>query len=382
MMTCVIALKPALQRFDWGSRRGIPELLGFEPDGGPYAEAWWGAHPLAPSELADGTTLDAYLASDPEVLLGADVAREYLGLPYLLKVLAIARPLSIQVHPALERARCGFEDEESRGVDLRDSGRIFKDASHKPELLFALSTLTVLSGFRPEAELAADLESLGPDARPLLDALNAGGLQGYVSHALHGDRSREVAALEAKGSACGEAGRIAARALEVYPGDPGALVALAMNPVVLSPGEAVFTDAGVVHCYVEGLGVEIMANSDNVVRAGLTHKPINIDLLVDLVRFEASPPALVTGDTESGARVLRTKATEFALAAVDTSVAQVPAAPRIVLALEGAVKLTVATGEQCSIVPGQAVFVPHVDGDLTVAAEGLCVVATVGTARD
>lgn len=378
-MSCVIALTPVVQRFEWGAHDGIPQLLGMEPDGGPYAEAWWGAHPFAPSGTDQGT-LDAVIARDPDEALGTRVATEFGTLPFLLKVLAIARPLSIQVHPTSAIAREGFDAEEARGIPLDDRARTFKDPSHKPELLVAITPMEVLAGLRSAEDLARDVASLtGEGAVALGEALERGGLAAYITAALDGGHLDTVAALAAmpedsRGSL--GAARLAAR---MYPDDPGVLVALAMNAESLAPGDAVFTPAGVVHCYLGGMGLEIMANSDNVVRAGLTSKPINTGLLRRIARLDHTPAERPSGVTTGAARHFDTEAEEFALDLVDDGTAIVSAGPRIVLALGGGCEV-VADDDRCHVRAGHAVFIPASTGDVTVTSVGLTAVASVPAA--
>ena len=376
MMACVIAMTPAMMRFDWGSTSGLPGLLDFAPDGGPYAEAWWGAHPLAPSTTPAGP-LDEVIGADPEGALGAAVVEQFGGLPYLLKVLAIARPLSIQVHPTMERARQGYAAEHHTGIGLADPARIYKDSWHKPEMLLAVTPMTVLSAFRAVDGLAEDLERLGgDDAASLAATLATGGTEAYIADVLTADHSDALARLAAGSAGAGASAIIAKEALAHYPDDRGALVALAMNAVRLEPGQALYTPAGVVHCYIEGVGVEIMANSDNVVRAGLTHKPINSDLLRELATLEPAAPVTPIESVEGAARHLSTDAPEFELTVVTRGVASCPPGPRVVLVLDGSASLATATAAQ-TLARGEAVFVPASDGDLSIDASGTVVVASV-----
>lgn len=379
MMASVIALTPALQRYDWGSTQGIPDLLGLATDGGPYAEAWWGAHSSAPSLTASGP-LDALIAADPEGTLGAIVARDYGKLPYLLKFLSIAKPLSIQVHPTLERARSGFAAEEDAGVAITDSERIYKDASHKPEMLFAVTDMTVLSGFRPAAELMSDLERLGEDASILRDALRTGGIAGYVTAALTGDHAIVLNKLARGLTGGGASAHIASEALAHFENDAGALVALAMNALTLKPGEALYTPSGTVHCYIRGDGMEIMANSDNVVRAGLTHKPINANLLRELAVLSPAAPVVPDEAIIGSARRLSTDAAEFEFVVVSNGVFDAESGPRIVLALDGEARLK--TAHDVTILGrGDSVFVADSEGPVHIEANGVVVIASVPVPR-
>lgn len=380
-MASVIALTPALQRFDWGSSQGIPDLLGFAPDGGPYAEAWWGAHPFAPSTTAHGS-LDALIAAAPVATLGEAVAREYGRLPYLLKVLSIARPLSIQVHPVLESARAGFAAEEEGGVPITHPQRTYKDASHKPEMLVAISPMTVLSGFRPEAELMSDLELMGgDDVAGLRRSLATGGTAAYVTDVLtreHADAIDRLAAGDAGDSA---SATVARETLTHYEGDAGALVALAMNAVDLAPGEALFTPSGTVHCYIRGDGVEIMANSDNVVRAGLTHKQVNADLLRELAVLVPAAPVVPSAAASGATTTFSPGVDEFELSVVRGGTVTVNEGPRIVLSLAGRARLT-AAADSAELSHGAAVFIAAHEGPVTIDAEGVVVIASMPVVRD
>lgn len=380
MMATVIALTPALMRFDWGSSQGIPDLLGFAADGAPYAEAWWGAHPSAPSRTASGP-LDAVIAADPVGALGAGVAQNYGRLPYLLKVLSIAQPLSIQVHPTLERARAGFAAEEESGVDIHDLARTYKDPSHKPEMLVAVTQMTVLSGFRPERELMTDLEQMGDAGAALRAALSGGGIEGYVTAALTADHGAALAAL-AEGACCtSPQAKIAGEALSHFERDAGALIALAMNAVTLSPGDALYTPAGTVHCYISGDGVEIMASSDNVVRAGLTHKPINAALLRDLAVLAPGTPAVPRESVVGAARRFSTDATEFELVVVRDGQFDAESGPRICLAIDADARVTTAL-DATMLEKGEAVFVGANEGPAHVETSGVVVIASVPGPRD
>ncbi len=382
-MAPMFALTPAMQRSDWGSTQGIPRLMGFEPDGEPYAEAWWGAHPSAPS-LTESGPLDAVIAADPQGALGTAAARDYGKLPYLLKFLSIAQPLSIQVHPTLERARSGFAAEEEGGVAITDSGRNYKDASHKPEMLFAVTEMTVLSGFRPEADLASDLECLGGEASVLRAALREGGIAGYVTAALTGDHGgtlTRLARLVGGDAPDSFQAQIACEALARHENDPGALVALAMNALNLQPGEALYTPAGTVHCYIRGDGVEIMANSDNVVRAGLTHKPVNAGLLRELAVLSPAEPAWPVETVIGAARRLSTDAAEFELVVVSAGAFEAEeAGPRIVLALDAEARVTTAR-DAATLSQGESVFVADSEGPVHIETDGVVVIASVPVPR-
>lgn len=251
-------VKGVVQHYAWGDPLFIPRLLGVEPDGRPWAELWLGTHPIGPAHLADGTPL-------------ADVTGE---LPYLLKVLAAAQPLSLQTHPDAEQAREGH----ARGE--------FPDPHPKPELLCALTPVEALCGVRPPAATLELLDELG--AAELREVLASDGPRAAFEALLRGrlDPAPIVAA-------CHRSNRREARWVtrldELHPGDPSVAATLLLNLVRLRAGEALRLDAGTLHAYLEGAGIELMGASDNVVRAGLTSKPVDVELLLRIADTDPLP---------------------------------------------------------------------------------------------
>jgi mannose-6-phosphate isomerase len=293
-------LTNTVRHYPWGSRTVIPELLGEPaPADLPYAELWMGAHPDAPSVLADGTPLDKAIEQRPEALLG-DAVRERFGerLPFLMKVLAAEQPLSLQAHPTNEQAQAGFAAEEAAGVRRDEPTRTFKDPFHKPELLLALTTFEALCGFRPVEESLHCLAKLQvPELKPTIAALARGGLRAAIPQllALPGARRTELvtAVAEAAGGFVAahdpefiNTYRWAATLAQTYPGDPGVVISLMCNHLKLAPGEAVFLPAGNLHAYLCGAGVEVMASSDNVLRGGLTGKHVDLAALIEVLDFK------------------------------------------------------------------------------------------------
>jgi mannose-6-phosphate isomerase len=293
-------LTNTVRHYPWGSRTVIPELLGEPaPADLPYAELWMGAHPDAPSVLADGTPLDKAIEQRPEALLG-DAVRERFGerLPFLMKVLAAEQPLSLQAHPTNEQAQAGFAAEEAAGVPRDEPTRTFKDPFHKPELLLALTTFEALCGFRPVEESLHCLAKLQvPELKPTIAALARGGLRAAIPQllALPGARRTELvtAVAEAAGGFVAahdpefiNTYRWAATLAQTYPGDPGVVISLMCNHLKLAPGEAVFLPAGNLHAYLCGAGVEVMASSDNVLRGGLTGKHVDLAALIEVLDFK------------------------------------------------------------------------------------------------
>ncbi|WP_326596983.1 mannose-6-phosphate isomerase, class I [Streptomyces sp. NBC_01803] len=322
-------LHNTLRTYAWGSATALPELLGAEPTGEPQAELWMGAHPAAPSRVDRGAghvPLTDVIAADPEGELGEAAVREFgPRLPFLLKLLAAESPLSLQVHPDRPQARAGYAAEEERGLPVDAPDRNYKDANHKPELICALTPFDGLCGFRPAAEAADLLEELGVGAlKPYADALRAhpegGALREVLTAVLTADpeaMAETVAEAAEAAARLGGAYAVYAELARHFPGDPGVIAATLLNRVRLEPGEALFLGAGVPHAYLRGLGVEIMANSDNVLRCGLTPKHVDVPELLRVVRFEAGGPgvlrpAAAPGDA-TGEEVYATPIDEFRL---------------------------------------------------------------------
>ena len=255
------------QHYAWGDQSAIPHMVGLEPDGQPWAEWWMGTHPLAPSTTDDGAALQA-------------IAGE---LPYLLKLMAAAQPLSLQTHPDRLQAETGWEREEQLGIPRDAPQRTYRDRFAKPEMLCALTTFDTLCGFRPVDATVALLRDIGADDLAVL--LQHEKLATAVD-ALY----RRQFDITATIAACRRHGRVEAKLVaelaEAYPDDPSVAVTLLLNRVLLGPGEAVFLGPGNLHAYLRGFGVEVMANSDNVVRGGMTVKHIDVDELLDVLDFE------------------------------------------------------------------------------------------------
>ena len=381
-----------VQRYDWGSVEAIPQLLGVDPDGEPQAELWLGAHDSAPSIATVGgerIALDRLITHAPGQMLGRRVVEQFgPRLPYLLKVLAAGRALSLQVHPSLEQAREGYALENAAGVELTDPARSFKDDQHKPEMMVALTQFEGLAGFRSARAILDLLDGLkGELVSGVRESLSrdrgSSGMHDAFHHLLSarsdencGDDIRAtVESIEARleaGSPFPRADRTVVDLARQHTGDPGAIASLMLNRVSLEPGEALFVTAGVVHAYLSGLGIEIMANSDNVLRAGLTTKRVDEENLVRCTSFAPRSPA-VPEMTRQGGRgqvhTYRVPVSEFALTMADVDPAEevvLPhSGPRIVLCLAGEAALACADGTTTAIRRGESVFVPHAAGALT-----------------
>ncbi|PWD52100.1 mannose-6-phosphate isomerase, class I [Serinibacter arcticus] len=382
-------LAPALRHYDWGSTTAIPELLGESADGSAVAEAWFGAHAHGSSlvvphtdEASDGPdgretwpTLADVVARDPRLLLGEDVVERFgAELPFLLKLVAPVSPLSLQVHPSLEQAAVGWVREERSGVPAAADHRTYRDTNHKPEMLYALTTFEALSGFRTPRRAAEILDGLGtPLITSTIERLRYGhsaqGVRSAFEYVLLGARDRDAdvgvaveriaARLESGTSPSEHADTIALRIAREHPGDRGILASLLLNPVTLRPGEAMFVPAGAVHAYIAGLGVEVMASSDNVVRAAMTSKHRDARALLDIVDVRPAPPIrLAPEHARSGVEVFYAPVEDFELAVltVDERPVEIDGGgPRIVLAIEGDLELCL--GDVVERLPrGAAVF--------------------------
>lgn len=344
---------------------------------------------------AGRSSLRDLIARAPGEMLGADVARRHGGeLPYLLKLIAPDQPLSLQVHPSLEQARAGFEREEAAGISRTAPHRSYRDRNHKPELAYALTPFEAICGLRTPRRIAEVLGSLG---LPLTDRLAAlveeRGVGAVFADLLSAgtrpspEQIQQVVAacaarLERGTSPSPRADRIVETLAQHYPGDPGVVASLLMNPVSLRPGEALFIPAGTVHAYLSGTAVEIMAASDNVLRAGLTPKHVDVEELVRIMDDAAVPPIRIAPEHMSEAMsTFYVPVDDFELSVVHlrdaTSTERLRSrGPRTVVCLEGAVEIF-AGGRREPLNSGQAIFVPHSDGELAVRGFGDVVVASV-----
>ncbi|WP_225845548.1 mannose-6-phosphate isomerase, class I [Streptomyces sp. HPF1205] len=401
-------LTNTVRPYAWGSTTAIPDLLGTRPTGEPQAELWMGAHPGAPSRVDRGSglvPLDAVIEADPVAELGeATVKRFGPRLPFLFKVLAAATPLSLQVHPDLAQARAGFADEETRGIPLDAPHRNYKDANHKPEMLVALSEFDGLCGFRRPTEAADLLDALGVGAlAPYADILRAHpedrALREVLAAVLGADPEETAGTVHAATEA---ATRLAAtpgaphaadyaayaKAARDFPGDRGLIAAMLLNYVRLQPGEALYLGAGVPHAYLDGLGVEIMANSDNVLRCGLTPKHIDIPELLRIVRFEAGDPGVLRPEAgPDGEEVYAAPIEEFRLSRYVLAPGSGPrtldqGTPQILLCTAGRAQLrtlgpaATATEPALTLVRGESAYIPA--GERTeLTGEGTVFRATV-----
>ncbi|WP_104082379.1 mannose-6-phosphate isomerase, class I [Cryobacterium sp. Y11] len=431
--------------YAWGSTRAIAELLGRAPSGAPEAELWLGAHAGSPSMIEDpslvggATTLAEWIAASPEVALGvgwsapkADAGAAAVNvagapstgsaanaaadapaprLPYLLKILAAARPLSLQAHPTSEQARAGFDLENEAGIPVDAGNRNYRDPFHKPELIFVLSdTFEALCGFRPLAEVRGiiaelrllDLATDDPQGAAIDSLENhlAQGLRDTVDWLLRDGRGGDsgevkwlverVVALAEHAEFLAEGGAVIGYARELatvrllaaeYPGDPGIVLGLLLNRVSLQRGEAMYLPAGNIHAYLSGLGVELMAASDNVLRGGLTPKHIDIEELLGVLDFTpGQSPYLVPVVTAPGVSRYRPGVPDFELVHIEAdaepaSATPVPmrqitlTGPAIAICTAGGLLVAGSTSSR-TLTRGQTMYVTPDEGTLTFAGTG------------
>lgn len=348
--------------YAWGSTRLIAALQGRAEAAGPEAELWFGDHPGGSARLSDGRKLS-------EVTGGT--------LPFLLKLLAAAGPLSIQVHPTLAQAQSGFEREAA----LPASERLYSDRNHKPEMVVALTAFEALAGMREAQEALTITAVLGDAAAPLQERLRReheplrAAVQWALAEADAAQISPLIAAIVLSDSAELAPARLVA---EHYPDDAGVIVALLMNHVRLEPGEAMFTHAGQVHAYLSGLGVEVMAASDNVLRGGLTHKRVDVPEFLAIAELTPAPVRIQRPDLAAEVIEFDVPTPDFVLRRVRCAgdlrvIAELGAA--IALAVTG--EVTASSGDDTvTLRPGQAAFLSSGSPPLTLGGDGEVYIAS------
>lgn len=374
-----------IQHYSWGSKTALTELYGIEnPEHQPMAELWMGAHPDASSMLSqDGQqiSLAELIKQDPEKMLGGSIATNFSGLPFLFKVLCAAGPLSVQVHPDKHAAEQGYARENQAGIPLSSPLRNYKDNNHKPELIYALTPFRAMNGFRPLEQIAGLLKPL-VDAHPQISEFIAQpdvtGLRKLFATLLSLQGNEAVFALqrlaEVSANLSDETWQTIQGLQQSYPGDMGQFMPLLLNVVILQPGQAMFLFAKTPHAYLQGSGLEIMANSNNVLRAGLTPKHIDIPELLANVEFVSCPAEqLLTRPVNSQHE------TSFPVPVDDfsfsihqlQSTAQALSwqGPRIIFCLEGTACCQSA-GQQLTLLPGESAFIPASEEQLLVSGHG------------
>jgi mannose-6-phosphate isomerase len=376
-----------IQNYAWGSPSSFTQLFGTANTAGePQAEIWMGAHPNGCSMVdtgAEQTKLSNLISQNLSLFLSDKIASRFGELPYLFKVLAAEKALSIQVHPNKQQAELGFEHEEQQGIPLSASNRNYKDANHKPELVYALTDYTAMNGFRPISEILAHFNYLDiPELNSLVNDLSGdqtpNGLASFFAGllSLQGEQ-KEVALMmlimKAKLSPT-PLFNLIAELEEQYPDDVGLFAPLILNVIALKPGQAMYLDAETPHAYIKGTGLEIMANSDNVLRAGLTPKYMDVKELVSCTRFnEKRIDSLLLEPThDNGMLEYPIPVEDFKFAIIEHSEQREidTQGAEILLPLDEAMTLTHICGEQCVIEKGQSVFIPAFAQQYTIDCAG------------
>ena len=403
-MMPIYKLRNVIQPYAWGSRTALAELLGQPvPSQAPQAELWMGAHPKAPSRIwhaGDWQNLDQMSRQYPDFFLGETVARRFANrFPFLFKVLAVEQPLSIQAHPNAQQARSGFERENRLGIALSAPHRNYKDDQHKPECVCALSAFSALCGFRSASDILAKLRLVWPEDFPeplslLMDFPEPAAIRAFF-HRLMTQPESSVRALVAQVVAKAEAFSTSdpvfdwmVRLNDFYPGDVGVLSPAILNFITLQSGEALYLPSGQLHAYLSGVAVEVMANSDNVLRGGLTAKHVDVCELFEVLDFAPRPVnVLCPVVMEEGWRQYEVNAAEFALSRVvlkpgrPCHAAADRLGPQIILCTHGKAEIlwtgadspmTIAQGESVLITPALPDYCISGQADLYRAAVGRC----------
>lgn len=376
----------SVQNYAWGSKTALTDLYGIaNPNNLPMAELWMGAHPKSSSKIEDASgqvrSLRDVIDADKAALLGDKVAQRFGELPFLFKVLCADQPLSIQVHPNKQASEIGFAKENAAGIPLDAAERNYKDPNHKPELVFALTPFLAMNAFREFSEIISLLQPVSGANNAIahfLENPNAEALSQLFASLLNmqgEEKSHALAVLKAAvESQQGEPWETIRLIAQFYPDDSGLFSPLLLNVVKLNPGEAMFLFAETPHAYLQGVALEVMANSDNVLRAGLTPKYIDIPELVANVKFVTKPAAeLLTQPVKNGAELdFPIPVEDFAfslhdLSQTETTIAQESAA--ILFCVEG--EATLHKGEQHLVLkPGESAFVAANESPVSVSGTG------------
>ena len=381
MMKTIALLENPVQNYAWGSRSFIPDLLGeVSPAADPMAELWMGTHPKAPSVVLlqdERISLLELIRRRPIDILGESVAKRFSNdLPFLFKVLAAAEPLSIQAHPNRDQAREGFANENLQKIPLNAFNRNYKDQNHKPEIICALEPFWALKGFRRVEEIVLLMDKIA--ARALEQDLSAlrkrpdkEGLKTFFRALIMMEKAPRTKALmeaaeQSEKLACDDpAFEWVVKLSESYPGDIGILSPILLNLVHLQPGEAMNIPAGELHAYLEGAGIELMANSDNVLRGGLTPKNVAVSELLNILSFKAGTARLLRPDQRADCEgVYETDTDEYNLSVLDIHEGDFFKSPRkrsveIMICIEGDARITdLGMGDVLSLKKGTSFIVP------------------------
>lgn len=377
-----------IQNYDWGSRTAIQDLFGFANEAQqPQAEVWMGTHPNGCSIVKQGSTnvsLSELIKQDPPAFLSQSTSKAFGDLPFLFKILAADKALSIQVHPNKQDAELGYAKEQELGVPLSAFNRNYKDANHKPELVYALTEYQAMNGFRPFDEIITEFRLCDiPEVNGYLEQFernpNQDGLCHFFVEILSMKEARKLNAVDhlLSYAAMNQARLVYALILDLaeqYPNDVGLFAPLLLNVITLKPGEAMFLCARTPHAYIKGTGLEIMANSDNVLRAGLTPKHMDVEELVKCTDFIPKPinTLLTQAEINGSEHHFPVSVQDFQF-----SVFQAPKEQRvemtsaeILMPIDADVALLAQSGETLVLGKGQSAFIPAYVGNYTISCEG------------
>ncbi|XKM13032.1 mannose-6-phosphate isomerase, class I [Orbaceae bacterium ac157xtp] len=375
MQTTIWKLQNVIKHYDWGTFNALTQLFNIQnPDNKPMAEVWMGAHPAGVSTAIDSKgnkiQLDALIAANPSNILGDSIAKQFNNtLPYLFKILSANAPLSIQVHPELSKAKAGFAKENALNIPLDSPKRNFKDPNHKPELIYALTPFWAMNAFRPIDEIIKlftqlDLSCFADEVAKLANNPTPESLHHFFafSLSLNGDKKQKaIAELLTKSKPFNTVPfTLIQEVSKQYPDDAGLFAPLILNVIELQPGQAMFLKAETPHAYLKGTGLEIMASSDNVLRAGLTPKYIDTAELLANTRFDsvAKDDLLTTPTNHENVTAFSVPVRDFVFDIVESDeVAKTfnTNSAEILLCLEG--ELTVSASDSFTLKPGESVFI-------------------------
>jgi mannose-6-phosphate isomerase len=365
-----------IKEYSWGNRTSISKLIGINnPEQKNQAELWMGAHSNGCSKIKLNNTmtlLSDFIQKDKIAILSKKTTETFTGLPYLFKVLAVETALSIQVHPNKNQAEIGFKKEQEAGISITSEDRNYRDSNHKPELVYALTPYLAMNGFKEFNEIITLFKKLSiPLIQTLVDAfmteVNSTGLKHFFTDlfSIKGKIKKQVIQKLLKYSNEHKSESLFALILDLskqYPNDTGLFAPLILNVITLQPGEAMFLYACTPHAYIKGTGLEIMANSDNVLRAGLTPKHIDVEELVSCTNFETTPLSTLkfTPENKDGGIYYPVPVNDFKLSifeSVNEMIIHMQSA-EILLVLDTAATLTHQSGEIIKVNKGASLFIP------------------------
>lgn len=372
-------LKNIVKEYSWGSYTAIPKLFGKRPPyDKPHAEVWIGAHISASSMVKTGSKWEALkdlIDKYPDEILGKECAKKYGGqLPFLFKIIAAKEPLSIQAHPNLLQAVKGLKRENSLGIPLDSSGRNYRDNNHKPECLCAITGFEALCGFRGVSETVLLLKKACPGTlkkqiSELKNNTDPSGLKSFFTSVMtmDNDRKKSVVSEAFQNTGIFADENPAFKWVSViagkYPSDIGAIAPLFLNYVYLEPGQAMFIQTGQLHAYLEGVALELMADSDNVVRGGLTPKHVDVQELLNIVKFKQLKTGIILPEKYRNENIYRTSAGEFVLSAINVTNSETYTSPEkrsveIILCIEGRAVIVGSEDDKFDMAKGKTVIIP------------------------